>query len=62
MGHMLHSRDEPRMQSVTHSFFIKEILQILLGVFLIRHTVSGIRLGPLIFRTRSTLYIKDKWF
>lgn len=35
MGHMLHSRDEPRMQSVTHLFFIKEILQILLGVMIL---------------------------
>lgn len=59
MGHMLPSQDESRTQSVTHSFFIKEILQLLPTVLPIHMSVSGIRLGPPVFRIDSILYTKD---
>lgn len=59
MGHMLPSQDESRTQSVTHSFFIKEILQLLPAVLPVHTSVSGIRVGPPMLRVDSILYTKD---
>lgn len=62
MGHMLRSQDESRTQSVTHSFFIKEILQLLPAVLPIHMPVSGIRLRPPMLRVDCILYKKDVCF
>lgn len=62
MGHMLCSQDASRTESVTHSFFINEILWLLLAVLLICPFVSGFSLGPAVLRADSTLKVKDMRF
>jgi len=59
MGHMLCSQDASRTESVTHSFFINEILWLLLAVLLICLSVSGFSLRPAVFRAGSALNVKD---
>lgn len=59
MGHMLYSQDASRTESVTHSFFIKEILWLLLAVLLICPSVSVFSLRFAVFRADSTLNVKD---